>query len=117
MPASRKEGLPLMFFIRLKEKTTSAEESGVPSENLTSWRRWRVNVLASLDPSWEERPQGSAFVTLLPLKVSSVSYIALTTMLPEISNSRPGSAVFMSNDLSTTRVLLADIWLPEVPQA
>src|SRR5215469_13254849 len=48
-PSSRKDGLPWMLISRLNEKRTSADVSGVPSENLTSFRSVNVYVLASAD--------------------------------------------------------------------
>ena len=51
IPARRNDGLPLMLMSRLKENSTSADVSGVPSENLMSLRRWKVKVFASDDAS------------------------------------------------------------------
>src|SRR5260221_4573542 len=102
MPASRNDGLPLMLMSRLKENSTSADVRAVPSENLMSLRSLNVNVLASDDAVYELATCGMGVAESEPLKVNSVLYRDLATMPPETSNSRCGSAVFMSNDLSIT---------------
>src|SRR5579872_5271963 len=72
MPASRNEGLPLMLISRLKENSTSADVSGVPSENLMSLRSLNVNVFASDDAVYELATSGTGVAESEPLKVSSV---------------------------------------------
>src|SRR5256885_13457419 len=111
MPASRNEGLPLMLISRLKENRTSADVRVVPSENLMSLRSLNVNVLASDDAVYELATCGTGVAESEPLKVSSVLYKDLATMPPETSNSRCGSAVFMSNDLSMTKTWLVVVAL------
>ena len=57
MPASRNEGFPFRLINRLNEKTTSAEVSGVPSENTMSLRSVNVKVLASFEAFQEVATQ------------------------------------------------------------
>src|SRR5215472_8867356 len=111
-PSSRKDGLPLMLISRLKENATSADVSGVPSLNLMSLRSLNVYVVASDEAVYELATAGTGVVTSGPLKVSSVSYRPLATTPPETSNSRCGSAVFRSNDLSTTSVRFVVVLAP-----
>ena len=73
MPASRNDGFPFRLINRLYEKTTSAEVSGVPSENLMSLRSVNVNVLASFEAFHEVATSGRGCATSAPLKRSSVS--------------------------------------------
>ena len=73
MPPSRNDGLPLRLTSRRNENTTSAEVSGVPSENLTFLRSWKVYVLASFEALNEAATLGSGCVTSAPLNVSRLS--------------------------------------------
>ena len=49
MPAIRKDGLPLRLTTRFSENTTSAEVTGVPSENFASVRSVKVYFFASAE--------------------------------------------------------------------
>src|SRR5665213_3471389 len=70
-PASRKDGLPFRLTRRLNEKTTSADVSGVPSENLMSLRSVKVKVLASFVAVHEVATSGSGCATSPPLNFRS----------------------------------------------
>ena len=41
-PASRKAGLPFKLIILVNDQATSAEVTGVPSENLAAGLRWKM---------------------------------------------------------------------------
>src|SRR3954447_15427324 len=62
-PASRKEGLPLRLIRRRKEKTTSAEVSGVPSPKWTLRLRLKTNVRALLVAVYERASCGTGCAT------------------------------------------------------
>jgi hypothetical protein len=110
-PASRKDGDPFRLITRLKEKRTSAEVSGVPSENLTSRRSVNVKVLASFDTFHERASHGSGVVDW-PRNVTRVSYMPFTAICEVGSNIRWGSIVWTTNDVSTTRVPSALVLSP-----
>src|SRR5712691_6043893 len=71
-PSSKNDGLPLMLIRRLKEKTTSADVSCVPSPNLMSVRSLNVKILASDDAIYELATAGTGVAESAPLKVSRV---------------------------------------------
>src|ERR1700687_6483206 len=72
IPLSRNEGLPLMLIRRLNEKATSAEVSGVPSENLMSVRSLKVKVFASDEAGYELATRGTGVAESDPLYESRV---------------------------------------------
>jgi hypothetical protein len=72
-PSSKKDGLPLRLIKRRKEKTASAEVSGVPSAKWTFFRRLKTNVFASLDAVHERTSCGIGCARSPPLYVKNVS--------------------------------------------
>jgi len=58
---------------RLNEKTTSAEVSGVPSENTMPLRRVNVKVFASFVAFHDVATSGKGCATSAPLNRSNVS--------------------------------------------
>src|SRR6266566_1050405 len=87
-PLSSTDGAPARLMTRLNENTTSAAVSGVPSENMTAWRRLNVNVLASSDDVNEAATAGTGLDSSPPSKVSSVLYRALKRIAPVTLSSR-----------------------------
>ena len=72
-PASRNDGLPFKLMSRVSDHTTSAEVTGVPSENLAAGLRWKTNFRAPSSVWYEVARSGTTVLKLPPLKVSSVS--------------------------------------------
>src|ERR1700730_9844042 len=58
-PASISDGGPFTLSSRSNEKTTSADESGEPSENTTCGRSLNVNLRASSDDEYERASDGT----------------------------------------------------------
>ena len=75
-PASMKAGLPLRFIIRLSDHTTSAEVTGVPSENRAFGLRWKMYFRAPSMTWYDVARSGTTDFRLPPLNVKSESYSA-----------------------------------------
>ena len=101
-PSSRNAPLLCRLTRRSSENLTSALVTGVPSENVAS-ASVNVKDLASLVPFQDAARSGTGSV-LPGSKVTSVSYIALTSMLLVGVNSWPGSMPLSTNELSMTSV-------------
>src|SRR6266566_3118480 len=71
-PLSSTDGAPARLMTRLNENTTSAAVSGVPSENMTAWRRLNVNVLASSDDVNEAATAGAGRIGIMPTGVTEL---------------------------------------------
>jgi hypothetical protein len=66
-PSSKNDGFPLRLIKRRKEKTASAEVSGVPSAKWTFRRRRKTNVFASLDADHDCTRSGLGWARSPPL--------------------------------------------------
>ena len=65
-PASRNAGLPLRLISRSSDHTTSAEVTGVPSENLALGLRWKTYFRAPFRTWYEVARSGTTFLKLPP---------------------------------------------------
>ena len=66
-PASRNAGLPFKLIILVNDQATSAEVTGVPSENLAAGLRWKMNFFAPSSVWYDVASCGTSVFRLVPL--------------------------------------------------